>query len=67
MINLTLNGEKMQAKPDTSLFGLVQIKKLNPDVIVIEHNRDIIPKAKWAEVILKESDYVEIICFVGGG
>lgn len=67
MINLTLNGEKMQIKSDTSLFELVKTKKLNPEVIVIEHNLDIIPKAEWAEVILKENDQVEIICFVGGG
>ena len=67
MINITLNGEKIQVKSDTSLFELVQTKKLNPDVIVIEHNRDIIPKAKWTEVAIKESDQIEIICFVGGG
>ena len=67
MINLTLNGKKMQVKSNTSLFELVETRKINPDVIIIEHNRDIIPKAKWAGIMLKESDHVEIICFMGGG
>ena len=67
MINLTLNGVKTRIKSDTSLFELVKTKQINPDVIVIEHNLNIIPKAEWAETILKENDRVEIICFVGGG
>ena len=33
----------------------------------MEVNEEIIPKAKYGEVTLKDGDVVEIVSFVGGG
>ena len=35
--------------------------------IAMEVNEEIIPKAKYGEVTLKDGDVVEIVSFVGGG
>ena len=35
--------------------------------IATELNGDIVPKATYAETILKDGDSVEIVSFVGGG
>ena len=35
--------------------------------IAIELNGDIVPKAQYAETVLKDGDSVEIVSFVGGG
>ena len=35
--------------------------------IATERNGDIVPKAQYAETVLKDGDSVEIVSFVGGG
>lgn len=36
-------------------------------MIAVECNEEIIPKAKYDEVVIKDSDVIEIVSFVGGG
>lgn len=35
--------------------------------IAVEKNGDIVPKAKYGEVILNDGDEMEVVSFVGGG
>ena len=35
--------------------------------IAVERNCEIVPKAKYAEVVLEAGDVVEVVNFVGGG
>ena len=35
--------------------------------IVVERNEEIVPKAQYDQVILRDGDVVEVISFVGGG
>ena len=35
--------------------------------IAVEINGQIVPKAKYAETLLKDGDVVEVVSFVGGG
>lgn len=35
--------------------------------IAIECNEEFIPKAKYAETLLKDGDALEVVSFVGGG
>ena len=35
--------------------------------IAVEKNGEIVPKAKYAEIILQDGDVLEVVCFVGGG
>lgn len=35
--------------------------------IAVERNGDIVPKAQYSGVILKDGDSVEVVSFVGGG
>ena len=35
--------------------------------IATELNGDIVPKAQYAETVLKDGDSIEIVSFVGGG
>ena len=35
--------------------------------IATELNGDIVPKAQYAETVLKDGDNIEIVSFVGGG
>ena len=35
--------------------------------IAVERNLEIVPKAKYADVVLEAGDIVEVVNFVGGG
>ncbi len=64
---IKINGKKEEVKPKTNLNELVASMKLCAEKIVIEHNFRIVSKEKWEQVLLKESDNIEIVSFVGGG
>ncbi|HYB89710.1 MAG TPA: sulfur carrier protein ThiS [Candidatus Binataceae bacterium] len=66
-ITITLNGEPYALDGDASVAALVEKLKMRPTRIAVEVNREVIPKAKYAETILHPGDSVEIINFVGGG
>ncbi len=67
MPNIILNGKQKQVEPKTTLTGLLTLLDISPDTVVIEHNQVIVKRKLWSEIILKESDQIEIISFVGGG
>jgi sulfur carrier protein len=35
--------------------------------VAVEYNREILPKPRYGETVLKEGDFLEIVQFVGGG
>ncbi|MBE5959054.1 MAG: sulfur carrier protein ThiS [Lachnospiraceae bacterium] len=45
------------------------LEKANYDIkrVVVERNEEIVPKAEYDNVILKDDDTIEVISFVGGG
>ena len=63
---VTINGKQMPADGKTLAAYLAEagydLKR-----IAVELNGDIVPKATFAQVILKDGDVVEIVSFVGGG
>jgi len=64
---IKINGKDEMIEKKLNLAELVAAKKLSPEKIVIEYNLRIAPKDKWQNVILGESDHIEIVSFVGGG
>lgn len=61
-----VNGEFFPAEGKT-LAQYLETTSYNPLRIAVECNGDIIPKADYAKVILKDGDSLEIVSFVGGG
>ena len=39
----------------------------NAERVVVELNEEIVPKGRYAETTLRDSDQLEIVCFMGGG
>lgn len=64
---LLLNGERREVADGLSLAKLVETLKLAPERIAIELNQSVVRRADWSTLLLKESDRVEIVHFVGGG
>ena len=66
-MRLTVNGEAMDLPEGTTALGLLDQLKLNPGLVVVELNLNILKRDDLVKSVLKESDQVEIVHFVGGG
>lgn len=68
-MKLQINGEEREfdlPSPFT-VTALVEKLGMKADRVAVELNRDIVPRDRWAETILKPGDRLEVVHFVGGG
>jgi sulfur carrier protein len=65
-MNVTINGDKRVVKAHT-ISQLLEELELNPGLIVIEVDGEIIDRNQWNEDLIKEDLIIEIVHFVGGG
>ncbi len=66
-MKLTVNGKEVQMQDGVTIAELVDKQRFNPEVIVIEHNQQIVKKEEWQAIILQPEDCLEVVTFVGGG
>jgi len=66
-LRITLNGREENLGEGTTLAGLIALKGLNPDTVIVEYNYELVKKETWSDILLKENDRIEILRFVGGG
>lgn len=65
---LTVNGDPRTVAAGTSLSDLLASLKLDPRLVVIEHNRTILRnRDAYPSIALADGDVLEIVHFVGGG
>ncbi len=67
LITLTVNGQERRVERGTTVAGLLEELGLEPRTVVVERNREIIPRDDYGEVTLQETDTLELVHFVGGG
>ena len=67
-ITLTVNGAPREIPRNSTLAELLGALRVDPRLVVIEHNRTILrDREKYATRSLANGDVVEIVHFVGGG
>ena len=66
-MRIKINGSEQEINGIETLEELAAVKKLIKNNIVMELNREIIPKEQWPKTVLKKGDLLEIVSFVGGG
>ena len=67
-ITLMVNGAPRELDRNTTLAGLLGTLRIDPRLVVVEHNRSILrDRDAYASLPLSEGDVVEIVHFVGGG
>ncbi len=67
MISLEVNGKQVQLEGPTPLLAYIDQLGVNPRAVAVEHNGEILERAAYASVTLREGDRVEIVRMVGGG
>jgi thiamine biosynthesis protein ThiS len=67
-ITLTVNGSTREIPRNSTLAELLGSLRVDPRLVVVEHNRTILrDRDTYATQPLSSGDVVEIVHFVGGG
>ncbi len=66
-LRLIVNGEARTLAAPATLSTLLASLDLDPRMVVVELNREIIRRPRLHEVPLADGDQVELVHFVGGG
>ena len=66
-IRVHLNGEDREVPAGLSVRGLLESLDLEPRLVVVERNREILSRGRYDEVQVREGDTLELVHFVGGG
>ena len=66
-IKIKLNGKTVLIPKNSSLKNLAYKFKIPLNKVAIEINMEIIDKRKLNKIIIKSSDKIEIVQFIGGG
>lgn len=65
-VKLIINGEAKESSVGT-LAQLIEQLGMKADRVAVELNREIVPRAQWAQTALSDGDRLEVVHFVGGG
>jgi sulfur carrier protein len=66
-IRVVVNGTPREVPAGISLLDLLQRFELDPRLVVVELNRQIVRRPALAGTNVRDGDHVELVHFVGGG
>ena len=66
-MRVLVNGEVMDVPEGVSVDALLEHLKVKREFTAVALNREITPKAQYADTHLKDGDRVEIVRPMGGG
>ncbi|MEN6319650.1 MAG: sulfur carrier protein ThiS [Syntrophaceae bacterium] len=66
-MKIIVNGKEEIIGESVTVAGLIALKKLHPNALLVEYNYELIKKENWDHTALKENDRLELLRLVGGG
>lgn len=66
-IELQVNGEAKTCPSGTYLPAFLEQVGLNPKLIAVEYNGEILARPLWERTQLQNHDQLEVVTIVGGG
>jgi sulfur carrier protein len=66
-IIVQVNGDRRQCLPQTRLPDLLTQLGMNPRLVAVEYNGEILHRQLWDDTEVQEGDRLEIVTIVGGG
>lgn len=67
MIEIVVNGTERQVAAGASVGDLLVDLGRHPRTVAVEHNGEILPRARYDDTALAAGDRLEIVHFVQGG
>lgn len=66
-MTITVNDQPREIEPGTTLAGLLDEMGLEPRLVAVEVNLQVVPRDRHGQCKLREGDQLEIVTLVGGG
>jgi len=66
-MQITVNGKLHEIKRSISILEYLTLNKINPLLVVVEYNNNILTKEDLDKVCLHDGDNIEVVKFIGGG
>ena len=67
MITVRVNGEERSIEAGRTIVDLLEDLGLEPRLIVVEYNREIVGRERYRDIEIRAGDSLELVHFVGGG
>jgi thiamine biosynthesis protein ThiS len=67
MIKLMVNGKQRDVEQPASLLALLEQIGVDPRIVAVERNGEIVKRTRFGETPIGEGDRLEIERMVGGG
>jgi len=66
-ITVTVNGKSREVPSGKTVRAFLEGLGLNPELVVVERNREILDRSRYGDVTVEAGDVLELVHFVGGG
>lgn len=66
-IEIVLNGKLVVLDGVRTVGDLLRQRNLDPRLVAVEHNGEIVPRDQYDQRELAPGDQIEVVHFVGGG
>ena len=66
-MQITMNGERREIAGPTTVADLLAQCQLPVRGVAVEVNSQLVPRARHAEQLVQEGDWLEVVTLVGGG
>jgi len=66
-LRVTVNGKPREIAASLSLLEFLQSHDINPALVAVEYNGEIVHRERFQEVLIVEGDRLEVVHMVGGG
>jgi sulfur carrier protein len=66
-MRVKINGDEREIADGIDLAGLLESLQIRPGRVVVERNKEIVPRDLFSAISLVDGDVLEIVHFVGGG
>lgn len=64
---MRVNGKETELKSSITLAEFLAAHNYRAELVAVERNGQIVPRAEFDAAVLKDGDELEIVSFVGGG
>lgn len=64
---MRVNGKDIELKSGMTLAKFLAAHNYRAELVAVERNGQIVPRAEFGTVVLQDGDELEIVSFVGGG
>lgn len=66
-LEIILNGKRIEVDGVRTVGDLLRLRNLDPRLVAVEHNGEIVPRDQYDQRELAPGDRLEVVHFVGGG